>query len=97
MVDCSKTSPTVKIQVKVVAGAANSAVAGWLGDRLKLRISAQPERGKANAAVEALIADALELPESAIRIVAGQTSARKTVEVTGLTDTVVKTKLGRSV
>lgn len=97
MVDCSKTSPTVKIQVKVVAGAANSAVAGWLGDRLKLRINAQPERGKANAAVEALIADALELPDSAIRIVAGQTSARKTVEVTGLTDTVVKTKLGRSV
>jgi uncharacterized protein (TIGR00251 family) len=42
----------VEVRLKVVPGASRSAVAGLLGDRLKVRIAAPPEGGKANQAIE---------------------------------------------
>ena len=41
----------MELEVKVVPGASRSEVTGWLGDSLKIRVAAPPERGKANAAV----------------------------------------------
>ncbi len=96
MVDRSGNSPLARLQIKVVPGAARDAFSGRLDDHLKLRINATPEKGKANAAVESLIAKTLGLPKSAVRIVAGHSSARKTIQITGLTITVVKEKLGKS-
>ncbi|MDH3220620.1 MAG: DUF167 domain-containing protein, partial [Gammaproteobacteria bacterium] len=52
----------VKISLKVVPGASRDAIAGWYGDRLRVRVGAAPQRGKANAAVEKLVAHALGLP-----------------------------------
>jgi len=95
MADTSNTTGIVKLQVKVVPGAARSEVAGWLGERLKLRINAVPEKGKANAAVEALIAEALGLQKSAVRIIAGRISQLKTLEITGITESTIMQKLGR--
>lgn len=60
---------------------------------LKLRVSAPPERGKANAAVEALLAEALGLSRENVRIVAGHGSARKIVEIAGLSETDVRARL----
>lgn len=79
--------------MKVVPGSSRSCLAGWLGDTLKLRVAAPPERGKANAAVEALLDAALLLPSGSARVVAGQTSPRKTVEIAGLTDAEVRERL----
>jgi hypothetical protein len=75
---------TIRLSVKVVPGASRDAVAGWLGDALKVRVTAPPERGKANRAVERIVADALGIPRRSVRIVAGATSAQKIVEVSGL-------------
>ena len=86
----------VRLAIKVVPGASRSEVAGWLGERLKLRINVVPEKGRANAAVEALMATSLGLAESQVRIVAGKTSARKTIEITGLQATDIMQKLGRT-
>jgi hypothetical protein len=83
------------LRVKVVAGASRDAIAGWLGDALKVRVSAAPERGKANAAVEALIARALGLPRGSVRVVAGETVPRKLVEIAGLTEAEVRERLER--
>jgi len=44
---------------QAVPGASRSGIAGVLGDRLKVRISAPPEAGKANDAICELIAQAL--------------------------------------
>ncbi len=90
-----KATPTVRLQIQVVPGAAQSSVAGWLGDRLKLRVKAAPEKGKANAAAEALIAEALGLHKAAVRIVAGETSPRKTLEVSGMAASIIDKILGR--
>ena len=74
----------VRLPVKVVAGASRSEIAGWSAGRLRVRVSAVAERGKANAALIRLLADRLGLPASALRLIAGKTSVRKTVEISGL-------------
>ncbi len=65
-------------------GASRSHIAGWLGDALKIRVSAPPEKGKANAAVAAVVAAALDLPAGSVAVVSGKSSPRKLVEVRGL-------------
>ncbi|MCB1706071.1 MAG: DUF167 domain-containing protein [Halioglobus sp.] len=73
-----------KLAVKVVPGASRSEVSGWLGETLKVRVAAQPEKGRANKAVVALLAEVLEIPVDRVSVVAGATSQRKLVEVQGL-------------
>lgn len=75
---------TLRLAVKIIPGAAQDKVVGLLGDALKIRVRAQPERGKANAAVIAILAKFFELPEAALTICSGQTSASKVVEIQGL-------------
>jgi hypothetical protein len=79
--------------VKVVPGASRDAVAGWLGDALKVRVRAPPERGKANAAVERLIADALGIAVGDVEVVGGTTSPRKRVAIAGLSESEVRRRL----
>lgn len=75
-----------KLVVKVVPKASRDELAGWIGDALKVRVSAAPERGKANAAVVAIIAATLGVPAPRVRLVAGTASERKTIAVDGLSD-----------
>jgi uncharacterized protein YggU (UPF0235/DUF167 family) len=81
--------------VKVVPGSSRACIAGWLGETLRVRVTAAPERGKANAAVEELLAGALELSRDAVRIVAGHASARKVVELSGLSEAELRSRLAR--
>jgi uncharacterized protein (TIGR00251 family) len=53
--------------------------------RLKVAVTAPPVDGEANTAVIELIARTLAVPRGAVEIVAGATSRRKTVSVTGVT------------
>lgn len=86
----------MRLPVKVTPGAARDAVSGWLGDTLKLRVSAAPERGKANAAVESLLAAALELPAACVRVAAGRSSPRKIVEIDVLSEAEVHRRLAKN-
>lgn len=72
------------LDLKVSPKASRNAVLRWMGAVLKVSVTAVPERGKANAAVEALLAEALDLPRGAVRVVAGETSTSKRVEIAGL-------------
>ena len=84
-----------RLAVKVVPGASRDGISGWLGETLKVRVSAPPERGKANAAVERLLAESLEVPGKQIRIVQGHSSPRKVVEIAGLSDCDVNRRLSK--
>jgi len=86
-----------KLPIKVVPGSSRSGIAGWLGDTLKVRVTAPPERGKANAAVEALLTDVLGLSTGNAKIVSGDSSARKMVEITGLSESEVRRRLSDAV
>ena len=52
------------LPIKAVPGARRNTIVGPLGTRLKVRIAAPPEDGKANRAIRRLIADALGLRPS---------------------------------
>jgi len=83
----------MRLALKVVPGASRGGIAGWLDDRLKIRVTAPAESGKANAAVIELLADVLGLPRGAIRIVSGGASPRKVIEISGLADAEVMERL----
>jgi uncharacterized protein len=67
----------------VVPGARSSRLAGALGDRLKVRVAAPPQDGRANREVCELLAAALGLRPAAVTITAGHASPEKTARVTG--------------
>jgi uncharacterized protein (TIGR00251 family) len=76
--------PTTRIKLKVIPGASNSAIKGWMGDALKIRVSAAPEKGKANKEVLAIMSKALSVQISELSLISGQTSPHKTIEILGL-------------
>ena len=86
---------SIKLQIKAVPGSSRNAVAGWLGDTLKVRVTAPAERGKANSAIESTVADALGLSPASVRIVAGASSPRKVMEITGLSEHEVYRRLSK--
>ncbi|MCH2132889.1 MAG: DUF167 domain-containing protein [Phycisphaerales bacterium] len=82
------------LRIKAVPGASRDAIAGRLGDRLKIRVAAPPEDGKANHAIIALLARTLSLPGSRLEIVAGHTAREKTIQLSGITLDAASDKLG---
>jgi len=79
----------LRLQIKVVPGASRESVE-WLGDELKVRVRAAPEKGQANAAVEKLLMVRLG---TAVTIVSGFGSARKVVEIPALDLAALKLRL----
>jgi uncharacterized protein (TIGR00251 family) len=86
---------TIKLQVKAIPASSRDCVVGWLGNTLKVRVTAPAERGKANAAIETIIAEALGVPKTSAHVVAGTTSPRKVVEIIGLSEAEVYRRLSR--
>ena len=84
---------TIKLRVKAIPASSRNCVAGWLGNTLKVRVTAQAERGKANAAIETILAEALGVPRRYAQVVAGRTSPRKVVEIIGLSEAEVYRRL----
>jgi len=69
----------IEIKLKVVPGASRSQILGPLGDRLKVKVAAPPEDGKANRAVIELLAR--WLGTQSIEIVSGHGHPEKTARV----------------
>ena len=78
------------LSIKAVPGARRDEVAGWLGERLKIRVSAPPEDGRANKAICALIAAELGVRASAVSVTRGHTHAEKTLAITGVSQAQVE-------
>jgi len=77
-------SGSILIRLKAVPGAKRDQIAGLLGDRLKIRVSAPPEGGKANKAICALLAAALGVKPRDVEIVSGRTNPEKLARVVGV-------------
>ena len=72
------------IRVKAVPGASRDQIAGAVGDRLKIRVAAPPEAGKANKAVRKLLAGTVGVRAADVAIESGETSPLKLIRI--LTD-----------
>ncbi len=72
------------ISIRAVPGASRDEIAGPIGDRLKVRVAAPPEDGRANRAVCAVVAAALGLRASAVKLESGAGARDKTLRVRGI-------------
>ena len=75
----------VVVDVRVIPRAKKTEIAGTWDGAILIRVSAPPVEGAANAAVIELLANRLHLPRRNVRIVAGETSRQKRIEITGAT------------
>lgn len=84
---------TARLIVHVQPRARRSEVAGRYGDAIKVRLAAPPVDGAANEELVRFLAEALGVPRRAVRLTAGLTARRKTVEIEGLTDAAAEARL----
>ena len=87
--------------MRVTPRGGRDAVDGWTADAdgrplLKLRVSTAPSDGAANAAVIELVAKALRIPRSAVRIAAGETARIKRLEIACVTAADLDQAFGRA-
>jgi uncharacterized protein len=76
---------SARINVYVQPRASKTVVAGMHDGCVKIRLAAPPVDGAANAALVEFVAEQVNVAKSRVRITAGLTSRRKTVEVDGVT------------
>jgi uncharacterized protein YggU (UPF0235/DUF167 family) len=79
----------------VIPKASSTRIVGWLGESLKVAVTAAPEGGRANAAVCDLLASSLGVERFRVRCVSGHASSRKLFEIDDLTETELVARLGR--
>jgi uncharacterized protein (TIGR00251 family) len=80
-------------RVKVHPRARKNAIAGVLGDALKLSLTAPPVEGRANKACIEFVARFLNVPRSSVTIAAGESSRQKLIRVAGIPATQVEETL----
>jgi uncharacterized protein (TIGR00251 family) len=79
-----ETGQGVRISVLIQPGAARDEILGPVEDRLKIRLTAPPQEGRANKALIKLLAKRLKAAPSRISILKGHKSRRKELLVEGL-------------
>ena len=82
-----------RFAVKVVAGSSRDRIVGSLGQALKVAVAAPAEKGAANKALLKLLGKHLNLRPAQIRILSGQTQARKQILVIGLSAAQLRSRL----
>ncbi len=82
-----------RFAVKVVPNSSRSRLLGTLGQALKVAVAAPAEKGAANKALLKLLAKRLDLRSAQIRILSGQTQARKQILVLNLSAAQLRSRL----
>ena len=80
--------------MKLQPRAARNEIGDVAGDELRIKVTAPPIDSAANEALLRLLAETLDCPRGAVRLVRGQTSRHKQVLVQGMDAEAVLAKLG---
>ena len=75
----------VSFAVRVQPRASHNEVAGVMDNALKIRLQAPAAEDRANQALCEFLAGLLKRPKSAVRILSGERSRTKRVEISGVT------------
>lgn len=80
----SKEGPRLTIEVQVQPKASCDEIVRFQNGRVKIRVAAAPQNGKANERLREIIAKALGVSKSSVQIIRGETSRLKTIRVLGV-------------
>jgi len=69
------------LAVHVTPRSGRDEISGWRGAELSVRVTVAPEGGKANAAVCVVVAKALSVPKSSVRVVRGESARHKILRI----------------
>lgn len=86
----------VRFGVRLQPRASSTGLGGVYGDALKIRVTAPPVDGAANDALVEFLAKTFAVGRHAVRILAGESSRSKIVEIEGITERVVHDLAERS-
>lgn len=76
---------TISFRVRVQPRASRDEVAGEMGGALKVRLQAPAVEDRANEALVEFLAQLLKRPKAAVRLLSGERSRIKRVEISGVT------------
>lgn len=82
-----------RVKFKVQPNASKTEFVGALGDALKVKLSSPPLDGKANAELVKYLSKSLGISKSSIKIVSGETSREKILELPGFDRNSVESKI----
>jgi uncharacterized protein len=85
MLEVQEREGAVTFLVRVQPRASQDEIAGEMGGALKVRLRAPAVEGRANEALIEFLAQLLKTPRSAVRILSGDRSRTKRMEIRGVT------------
>jgi uncharacterized protein len=85
MLQIQERGGTAIFPVRVQPRASKDEIAGEMSGALKVRLRAPAVEGRANEALVEFLAQLLKTPKSAVRILSGDRSRTKRVEIRGVT------------
>ncbi|MGA8222409.1 MAG: DUF167 domain-containing protein [Candidatus Acidiferrales bacterium] len=96
MIEITERDGAVVFAARVTPRASRDAIEGEYQGALKIRLTAPPIEDRANEALCRLLAERLNVPASAVRILAGVKSRTKRVSIAGVSRAQVLKLLGTS-
>ena len=93
MIPINDSSQGVTFAIRVHPRAKKNAIAGELGDALKLSLTMPPVEGRANRACIDFFAKLLKVPRSSVTIATGHSRRNKLIRVVGLSPEEVRHRL----
>lgn len=85
MVQITVTDGGLRLSVKVQPRSSRNQVCGESDGMLKIKLTAPPVEGEANQALIEFLARQLQITRGQVRLIRGESSRQKLVEIAGLT------------
>jgi len=82
----SKNKTGVKFCVRVIPNSSKCEISGIIDESIKIKLDVPPIEGKANDKCIKFLSKLLDLPKSSIKIVLGEKSKSKIIEIKGNPD-----------
>ena len=86
MIKIRATDGGIVVSVKVQPNSSKDRVVGEYADQIKIAVTVAPEKGKANKAVIKLFAKWLDIKNSDIQVISGETSRDKVLFIRNITE-----------
>jgi uncharacterized protein len=84
MISIHDTPDGTTFAMKILPRARKNAIAGALGDALKLSLTVPPVEGRTNRTCIEFLANPLKVPRSSVTIASGQSARRRAIRMSGV-------------